>query len=141
MMSNPRCAGGFLWDLADEGVVRTDKGGLIDCMGNFGADGIVGPHFEKEGSYYTIKEIWSPIQIASIDSMRNSGRMVLSIKNEYQFTNLKDCKLTYRLQLPGSDKGKTSVLKSAILKAPDLKPGKILRSPLIIFHKGRTVWR
>lgn len=124
MMSNPRCAGGFLWDLADEGVVRTDKGGLIDCMGNFGADGIVGPHFEKEGSYYTIKEIWSPIQIASIDSMRNSGRMVLSIKNEYQFTNLKDCKLSYRcMQLPGSDKGKTNVLKSATLKAPDLKPG------------------
>ena len=49
-MANPRCAGGFLWDLADEGVVRTDKNNMVDCMGNFGADGIVGPHFEKEGS-------------------------------------------------------------------------------------------
>ena len=26
MMQNPRCAGGFLWDLSDQGVVRTDKG-------------------------------------------------------------------------------------------------------------------
>ena len=30
-------------------------------MGNFGADGIVGPHAEKEGSYYTIKEVWCPV--------------------------------------------------------------------------------
>ena len=32
-------------------------------MGNFGADGIVGPHAEKEGSYYTIKEVWCPVQL------------------------------------------------------------------------------
>ena len=44
MMSNPRCAGGFLWDLMDQGVVRTDMNNIVDCMGNFGADGIVGPH-------------------------------------------------------------------------------------------------
>ena len=63
MMANPRCAGGFLWDLSDQGVVRTDMNNIVDCMGNFGADGIVGPHFEKEGSFYTIKEIWSPVII------------------------------------------------------------------------------
>ena len=36
MMANPRCAGGFLWDLMDQGVVRTDKNNYVDCMGNFG---------------------------------------------------------------------------------------------------------
>ena len=63
MMSNPRCAGGFLWDLMDQAVVRTDKNGILDPVGNCGSDGIVGPHMEKEVSFYTIREVWSPIQI------------------------------------------------------------------------------
>ena len=61
MWNNPLSAGGFLWDFADQGVVRTDKNGEIDTDGNHGPDGIVGPYHEKEGSFYTIKEIWSPI--------------------------------------------------------------------------------
>ena len=36
-------------------------GGIIDNVGNYAADGIVGPHHEKEGSYYTIKQVWSPV--------------------------------------------------------------------------------
>ena len=32
MMSNPRCAGGFLWDLMDQGVVRTDQNNIVDCI-------------------------------------------------------------------------------------------------------------
>ena len=56
-------AGGFLWVFADEGVVRTDKGGILDTDGNHAPDGIVGPYREKEGSFYTIQEIWSPVQI------------------------------------------------------------------------------
>ncbi|MDE6358154.1 MAG: glycoside hydrolase family 2, partial [Duncaniella sp.] len=47
MRNHPRCAGGFLWVLADEGVKRVDMGGFIDNCGNYGADGIVGPHHEK----------------------------------------------------------------------------------------------
>ena len=63
MRKHPRCIGGFLWVLADEGVKRVDMDGFIDNQGNFGADGIVGPHHEKEGSYYTIKQLWSPVQV------------------------------------------------------------------------------
>ena len=63
MRKHPRCIGGFLWVLADEGVKRVDMDGFIDNQGNFGADGIVGPHHEKEGSFYTIKQLWSPVQI------------------------------------------------------------------------------
>ena len=56
--------------LADEGVKRVDMDGFIDNCGNYGADGIVGPHHEKEGSYWTIREVWGPIQImnSSFDS-------------------------------------------------------------------------
>ena len=117
MMSNRRCAGGFLWDLADEGVLRTDMDGIIDCMGNFGADGIVGPHFEKEGSYYTIKEVWSPIQL-------EWGENAIFFSNHYDFTNLKDCRLTYQyLNMPGIGQSGATVASQGTLPSPDLKPG------------------
>lgn len=95
MRNHPRSAGGFLWVFADEGVVRTDLNGKIDNVGNYGADGIVGPHHEKEGSFYTIKQIWSPVQITNT-SMPDSD--VLNIENRYDFTNLKDCRFVWTLK-------------------------------------------
>lgn len=90
MRKHPRCIGGFLWVLADEGVKRVDMDGFIDNQGNFGADGIVGPHHEKEGSYYTIKQLWSPVQImdTSIDRQFNGK---LSVENRYDYLNLNTC--------------------------------------------------
>ena len=64
MGKSPTVAGGFLWVWADEGVVRTDQNGRIDTAGNQAPDGMVGPHREKEGSYFAVKEIWSPVQVA-----------------------------------------------------------------------------
>ena len=63
MSKSPVLGGAFFWVMIDDGVVRTDKGGIVDNSGNLGPDGIMGPRREKEGSYYTIKEIWSPVQI------------------------------------------------------------------------------
>ena len=120
MMANPRCAGGFLWDLCDQGVMRTDKDNTLDCVGNFGADGIVGPHFEKEGSFYTIKEVWSPVQLTWNDAVK--GEFTLS--NKYDFTNLKECRFSYRLlQMPEMGKNAVKVLKQGSIASPDVKPG------------------
>ena len=122
MMSNPRCAGGFLWDLMDQGVVRTDMNGIVDCMGNFGADGIVGPHMEKEGSFYTIREVWSPVQVKSWDG----GKPV--VQNCYAFTNLKDCQFSYRLlDMPAYGESKVKVVKEGKLPSPDVAPGQTAR--------------
>ena len=124
MMSNPRCAGGFLWDLADEGVVRTDQDGIIDCVGNFGADGIVGPHLEREGSYYTIKQVWSPVQLSMLDD-------VLAVENHYDFTNLKDCRFTYRwLAMPPFGGDKEQEMGKGVMKSPELPPGYDTTIPL-----------
>ena len=60
---SPFGAGAFIWDFADEGIVRSDRNGQIDVFSTFAPDGIVGPHFEKEGSYYTLRDVWSPVQI------------------------------------------------------------------------------
>ena len=117
MMSNPRCAGGFLWDLMDQGVVRTDMNNIVDCMGNFGSDGIVGPHMEKEGSFYTIKEIWSPIQI-------KLPLTKLVITNNYNFTRLGECRFTYKhLLTPSYGNSQVKVASQGTLNVPDAKPG------------------
>lgn len=135
MMANPRCAGGFLWDLADEGVVRTDKDNLIDCQGNFGADGIVGPHFEKEGSYYTIKEVWSPVEIQwpipaadlhtnELNAENSSfDDVTVRLVNHYDFTNLNKCRFSYRyLLMPEIGKTDVKLLQAGTLVPPNIEP-------------------
>jgi hypothetical protein len=97
MRNHPRCAGGFLWVFADEGVVRTDQNGKIDNVGNYGADGIVGPHHEREGSFYTVKQIWSPVQIMNT-TLPDNFDGTFSIENRYDFTNLKDCRFKWELK-------------------------------------------
>jgi len=122
MMSNPRCAGGFLWDLMDQAVVRTDKNGILDPVGNFGSDGIVGPHMEKEGSFYTIREVWSPVQVLYFDSG------AFTIQNCYNFINLKDCQFSYRLlKMPAYGESEVKVIKSVKLTSPDAAPGEKAR--------------
>ena len=118
MMSNPRCAGGFLWDLMDQAVVRTDQNGILDPVGNFGSDGIVGPHMEKEGSFYTIREVWSPVQVLYFDSG------AFTIQNCYNFINLKDCKFSYRLlKMPAYGEKDVKVIKEVKLPSPNTAPG------------------
>ena len=79
-----------LWVFADEGVKRVDEDGRIDNQGNYAADGIVGPHHEKEGSFYTVKEIWSPVQIMNERIGKDfDGNFV--VENRYDFTSLNAC--------------------------------------------------
>lgn len=90
MYDSPMGAGGFLWALLDEGVVRTDKNGQIDVAGNQAPDGIVGPYRQKEASFSTIKEIWSPIQVL-LDKLPEDFDGTIPVENRYDFTNLDDC--------------------------------------------------
>jgi hypothetical protein len=122
MRKHPRCAGGFLWDLADEGVKRVDMNGMIDNQGNWAADGIVGPHFEKEGSYYTVKQIWSPVQIMNKNIDRNFDGN-LTIENRYDFLNLNTCRFVWKqVKFPtsGDEKGTIKVLKQGEVKGSDI---------------------
>ena len=131
MMSNPRCAGGFLWDLMDQAVVRTDQNGILDPVGNFGSDGIVGPHMEKEGSFYTIREIWSPIQVSirnpELSAFKSQHLLLgkeLEIKNDYIFTNLKECSLRYRwIDLPYYGGTAEKIVSEGKISLPSAEPG------------------
>ncbi|HVS51983.1 MAG TPA: glycoside hydrolase family 2 TIM barrel-domain containing protein [Opitutaceae bacterium] len=89
-------AGMFIWDFADEGVVRTDEGGRVDVFSTFAPDGIVGPHFEKEGSFYAVRDVWSPVQIdaPTLDAKFDG---TLAVHNRYDFTSLAQCRFAWRL--------------------------------------------
>lgn len=123
MRKHPRCIGGFLWVLADEGVKRVDMDGFIDNQGNFGADGIVGPHHEKEGSYYTIKQLWSPVQImnTSIDRQFNGQ---LTVENRYDYLNLNTCRFLWKqVKFPlatDASNASTQVLKQGEVQGGDI---------------------
>jgi hypothetical protein len=118
-------AGGFLWSLHDEGVVRRDKKDSIDVAGNQGPDGIVGPHREKEASFYTIKEIWSPVYIdkRALPEPFN-GR--LQVENRYLYTNLSQCRFDWKLVTFSNAHDRTTaenVVQRGTAKAPAVAPG------------------
>jgi hypothetical protein len=96
MMKHPLTAGGFLWSMHDEGVVRSDRHDSIDVAGNQAPDGIVGPHREKEASFYTIREIWSPVQIAW-QKLPVDFNGKLPVENKYLYTNLQQCRFAWKL--------------------------------------------
>ena len=123
MRRHPRCAGGFLWVLADEGVMRTDMDNIIDNCGNYGADGIVGPHHEKEGSYWTVRQVWSPVQIINTD-LKNGFDGKLTIENRYDFLSLSGFRLEWvQLQMPAhDDKGGVKAMAGDEIILVDIKP-------------------
>ena len=125
MLSNPRCAGGFLWDLQDQAVLRTDRGGMLDPVGNFGSDGIVGPHMEKEGSYFTIKEVWSPVQLRyGVPPNAEEGESILEVRNAYNFTNLSSCRFNGKfLAMPKYGEKEVRTLKEFNIPVPKVEAG------------------
>lgn len=124
-----RSAGGFIWALVDEGIVRDDQGGAIDTNGNRAPDGILGPYREKEGSYATVKDIWSPIQLSNPDYYASvfptAFDGTVKIQNRYAFTNTKLCGFTWQLvtfPAPGAGTGHT-VTAQGTIPSPDIAPG------------------
>ena len=123
MKKSPYGAGGFLWVLADEGVVRTDLNGRIDTDGNHAPDGIVGPYHQKEASFYTIRDIWSPVQV-NLDQSDFDGTVL--VENCYDFTNLNRISFTWQLvnfvAIDSSESGHV-VYRKGTQKGPDIAPG------------------
>ena len=92
MMSHSNCAGGFIWVFSDEAVKRPDTG-VLDAAGNQAPDGIVGPYREREGSFYAIKQLWSPIQV------KHATNEMFTVENHYSFTDVSECQFEARLEL------------------------------------------
>ncbi len=89
-------AGGFIWNFADEGIVRTDFNRAIDVNKVNAPDGILGPHREKEGSFYAIRQIFSPVHI-KLDKLPVDFNGTIDVENRYHHTNLSACTFKFRL--------------------------------------------
>lgn len=128
MAKSPVCMGGFIWALVDEGVVRPDKNGMIDCHGNRAPDGIVGPHREHEGSFNTIREIWSPVQVA----ISPTDPLSVRVENRYDFNALDRCSLRWTLATFSRERAGHTVLAEGKLALPAIAPntGADIRLPL-----------
>ncbi len=115
-------AGCFLWVFADEGVrAPGHKDGAMDVSGNQAPDGIVGPFREKEGSYYTIKDVWSPVQWAG--AMPADFRGTLEVENRQDFTSLSQVSFRWQLRRYGPTPDFT-VAAAGTVRGPDVAPGK-----------------
>jgi hypothetical protein len=123
MYNHPLSAGGFLWDFSDEGVVRTDKKGQIDTDGNHAADGIVGPYREKEGSFYTVKELWAPVCFEHKEiTPAFDGK--LTVENRFFFTNISQCSFTCQMiRVIDPVHNEKTVSSPFTLDSPDIPAG------------------
>lgn len=137
--AHPLFAGGFMWAYSDEAVRRADRNGELDSEDYNAPDGILGPYREKEGSYYSVREVWSPLHVEPL-MITPSFRGDFRVSNRYLFTNLKDCSMRWRVlrcpsPLQGEEAGEVisvadggarawrCVLDSGMVQLPALSPG------------------
>jgi hypothetical protein len=125
---SPLFAGGFMWAMLDEAVLRTDWTGdqKYDSKGSLAADGVLGPHREKEGSFFTVKEVWSPIQFEpKMITSKFDGSFL--IKNEFIYTNLNACKLEYRVKKANKsilyNNEEADIMTSSPIELESIEPG------------------
>jgi hypothetical protein len=120
-----KSGGGFIWALLDEGIVRTDFNNVIDANGINANDGIMGPHREKEGSFYALREIFSPVKIWMKELPTNfNGR--IELENRYHYTNLNQCTFQWALvnyRKPSEPVAAYSVMKNGNATAASIAPG------------------
>jgi len=126
ILKHPYGAGGFIWVFADGGIRRVDKDSTMDTADDSAPDGILGPHREKEASFYTIKELWSPVVInKKLITSNFDGR--IAVENRYSYTNLDQCRFKWRLvSFPTASDTGTSAITGAQRDLPkfELAPGK-----------------
>ncbi len=125
MWGHPLTGGMFLWVFADEGVVRTDRHCTLDVDGNHAPDGILGPHHEKEASFFTIREIWSPVYIETGDTVPDNFPLSIPVENRYDHLNLRRCTFSWQLvrwPAPGDAVSAVTVLSSGTMAGPNVPP-------------------
>lgn len=137
--AHPLFAGGFMWAYSDEAVRRSDRNGELDSEDYNAPDGILGPYREKEGSYYSVREIWSPIHVEPL-MITPSFHGKFRVSNRYLFTKLSDCSMRWRVLrcasplsgeaggevVPVADGGARTwrqVVDSGMVQLPALSPG------------------
>lgn len=134
-VQSPLFAGGFIWAYMDEAVRRTDipmgaskgkrfgqkgfsiKDCLLDSDGGNGPDGVINCDRQPEGSFYAIREVWSPIRIEMPNITPSFDGRIL-VHNRYLFSPLSECRMAYRTRMADG-----SLVKEGGVVLPDINPG------------------
>ncbi|WP_205461913.1 glycoside hydrolase family 2 protein [Mangrovibacterium lignilyticum] len=122
--NSKRGAGGFIWNFSDEGIVRTDLNGTIDVNRVNAPDGVLGPHREKEGSFYALREIYSPVKI-DLNKLPPHFDGTIAVENRFNFTNLNECKFSWELvnfTQPEARGAGHNVMETGTATSPDIAP-------------------
>ncbi|HEV7330968.1 MAG TPA: glycoside hydrolase family 2 TIM barrel-domain containing protein [Flavisolibacter sp.] len=120
-----RSGGGFIWALVDEAIVRTDFNNVLDANGLNANDGIVGPYRQKEGSFFALREVFSPVKIR-MTSLPQSFTGSIEVENRYHFTNLAQCSFQWALvnyRKPWDALAGYTVEKRGVAPSPEISPG------------------
>ena len=123
-----KSAGGFIWAMVDEAVVRTDMNNVIDANGLNANDGILGPHREKEGSFYALREIFSPIRLNMPVQLPAGFDGKIELDNRFHFTNANQCSFYWALvnfSKPFDRFDGYVVKQKGSIAAPDIAPTKL----------------
>jgi len=77
--------------------MRTDLNNVLDANGLNAPDGILGPHREKEGSYYALREIFSPVRLKLPAQLPADFNGRIPLENRFHFTNTSQCSFYWAL--------------------------------------------
>jgi hypothetical protein len=122
-----KSAGGFIWAMVDEAVVRTDLNNVLDANGLNANDGILGPHREKEGSFYALREIFSPVKLNLPAALPANFNGQIEVDNRYHFTNTSQCTFYWALvnfSKPFDRFDGYVIRQKGMITAPDIAPAK-----------------
>ncbi|MBT9190077.1 glycoside hydrolase family 2 protein [Zobellia russellii] len=114
----------MIWALFDEGLRRTDMNNQPFNQGNNAPDGIVGPNSEKEGSYYAVREIWSPVIIKE-EKIKSNFNGELTVQNKFDFVNLNECQIHWQLiafETPNTSSSGYRTVATAKANSPNVLP-------------------
>ena len=112
---NDALQGGFIWDWADQVLLKTDSSGneywayggdfkseILKNDSNFCANGLVAADRSLNPHIHEVKKVYQPIKFKIIDQNQSSSRITkVSIINRYNFLNLDHLNFTWMIEEDG----------------------------------------
>ena len=120
----PHCAGGYIWDMIDQSLLRTAKDGVDQWTyggdwgdepndGNFCVNGLFQPDLTPNPHAYEVKKVYQPL--ALLPGNLKKGEVFLLNKNS--FTDLSGLEVRWTLTRNGQP------VETGLLPAPPVPPG------------------
>lgn len=127
--SNPRMAGGFIWDWVDQGISRVRPDGKVEMAygGDFGdkpnlkafcMNGVVFADRSLNPKYYEVKTVYSPVAVSLKSYDAATGDAVIEFINRNHHVDLSGYECTWTPVVDGV------AGKPVALTIPSLAPGK-----------------